>query len=95
MITVRSVAKTRAAHGNTCQKPFVKTATTVRSSPSARESSIILSTACCSLHTIQSFRNHRPNDIVRELAIYRSRDRGESWENDSAGAAELVQAGRA
>lgn len=29
-------------------------------------------------HTV--FRNHRPHDIVRELAIYRSRDRGESWE---------------
>ncbi len=29
-------------------------------------------------HTI--YKNHRPHDIVRELAIYRSRDRGESWE---------------
>ena len=29
-------------------------------------------------HTV--YRNHRPHDIVRELAVYRSRDRGESWE---------------
>ena len=29
-------------------------------------------------HTV--FRKHRPHDIVRELAVYRSRDRGESWE---------------
>ncbi|MHC4879993.1 MAG: sialate O-acetylesterase [Planctomycetota bacterium] len=29
-------------------------------------------------HTI--YKNHRPHDIVRELAIYRSRERGESWE---------------
>ncbi|MCR9115421.1 MAG: hypothetical protein NXI22_00565 [bacterium] len=29
-------------------------------------------------HTL--FRNRRPRDIVRELAVYRSRDRGESWE---------------
>jgi hypothetical protein len=29
-------------------------------------------------HTI--YKNHRPHEIVRELAIYRSRDRGESWE---------------
>jgi hypothetical protein len=29
-------------------------------------------------HTL--YRKHRPHDIVRELAIYRSRDRGESWE---------------
>jgi len=29
-------------------------------------------------HTV--FKNHRPNYIVRELAVYRSRDRGESWE---------------
>ena len=29
-------------------------------------------------HTV--FKNHRPHDIVRELAIYRSRDRGDSWE---------------
>jgi hypothetical protein len=29
-------------------------------------------------HTI--YKTHRPHDIVRELAIYRSRDRGESWE---------------
>ncbi len=29
-------------------------------------------------HTV--FKNHRPHDIVRELAIYRSHDRGESWE---------------
>ena len=29
-------------------------------------------------HTI--YKNHRPHDIVRELAIYSSRDRGEIWE---------------
>ncbi len=29
-------------------------------------------------HTI--FKDHRPHDIARELAVYRSRDRGESWE---------------
>jgi|GEM_PF-1948816 len=26
------------------------------------------------------FKNHRPHDIQRELAVYRSRDRGERWE---------------
>ena len=29
-------------------------------------------------HTV--YTNHRPHDIVRELAVYRSRDRGERWE---------------
>ncbi len=29
-------------------------------------------------HTV--YRSHRPHDIVRELAVYRSRDRGESWQ---------------
>lgn len=32
-------------------------------------------------HTI--YRNRAPHDIVRELAVYRSRDGGESWENIS------------
>lgn len=32
-------------------------------------------------HTI--YRSHRPVDIVRELAVYRSRDGGESWEETS------------
>ena len=32
-------------------------------------------------HTV--FRNHRPSDILHELAIYRSHDRGESWERTS------------
>ena len=42
-------------------------------------------------HTI--FKNHRPHEIVRELAIYRSRDRGESWERTTLALPKWCQPG--